>query len=85
VPEGGRILIDGIDIGTVDVSWLRRQVGVMLQENVLFNRSIRDNNALIDPGLPLERIIASATLALQLQFCFDMSLSRGGLMSSSPV
>ena len=39
-------------------SWLRRQVGVVLQENVLFNRTIRENIALADPGMPMERVIA---------------------------
>ena len=34
----------------VDPAWLRRQIGVVLQENVLFNRSVRDNIALADPG-----------------------------------
>ncbi|CAA2137648.1 type I secretion system permease/ATPase [Methylobacterium bullatum] len=63
VPEGGRVLVDRIDIGVVDASWLRRQIGVVLQENVLFNRSIRDNIALADPGLPMDRIIAAAELA----------------------
>ena len=63
MPEGGRVLVDGVDIGVVDASWLRRQVGVVLQENVLFNRSIRDNIALADPGLPMERILAAAELA----------------------
>jgi subfamily B ATP-binding cassette protein HlyB/CyaB len=37
VPEGGRILIDGIDLTVADVAWLRRQVGAVLQESVLFN------------------------------------------------
>ena len=63
VPESGRVLIDGIDLGVVDTAWLRRQVGVVLQENVLFNRSIRDNIALAEPGLPMERVIAAAQLA----------------------
>ena len=72
VPESGRILIDGIDIGMVEVSWLRRQVGVVLQENVLFNRSIRENIALADPGLPLERIIAAANLAGAHEFIVDL-------------
>ncbi len=72
VPESGRILVDGIDIGMVDVSWLRRQVGVVLQENVLFNRSIRDNIALIDPGLPFERIVTVATLAGAHEFIVDL-------------
>lgn len=63
VPESGRVLVDGVDVGIVDVAWLRRQVGVVLQENVLFNRSIRDNIALGDPSWPLERVIAAAKLA----------------------
>jgi len=41
VPESGRVFIDGVDVALVDVAWLRRQVGMVLQENVLFNRSIR--------------------------------------------
>ena len=50
VPESGRVLVDGVDLAMVDTAWLRRQIGVVLQENVLFNRSIRDNIALADPG-----------------------------------
>ncbi len=73
VPDSGRILIDGIDVGMVDVSWLRRQVGVVLQENVLFNRSIRDNIALTDPALPLERITAVAQLAGAHEFIVDLA------------
>jgi ATP-binding cassette, subfamily B, bacterial HlyB/CyaB len=63
VPESGRILIDGIDLTVADVAWLRRQIGSVLQENVLFNRSIRDNIALADPGMSMERVIAAAELA----------------------
>jgi subfamily B ATP-binding cassette protein HlyB/CyaB len=63
VPERGRILIDGVDLAQVDPAWLRRQVGVVLQENFLFNRSVRDNIALTDPGLPMERIMQAAMLA----------------------
>jgi len=63
VPEAGRILIDGIDLTVVDVAWLRRQIGTVLQENVLFNRTIRENIALADPGMAMERVIAAAELA----------------------
>ncbi|MBP2305524.1 type I secretion system permease/ATPase [Azospirillum melinis] len=63
VPESGRVLIDDVDLSLVDVAWLRRQIGVVLQENVLFNRSIRDNIALADPGMPMERIVEAARLA----------------------
>jgi ATP-binding cassette, subfamily B, bacterial HlyB/CyaB len=63
VPESGRILVDGVDIAQIDPAWLRRQIGVVLQENVLFNRSIRENIALADPGMPIERVMAAARLA----------------------
>ncbi|WP_315759668.1 MULTISPECIES: type I secretion system permease/ATPase [unclassified Bradyrhizobium] len=63
VPESGRILIDGVDLTVADVTWLRRQIGAVLQENVLFNRSIRDNIALADPGMAMERVIQAAELA----------------------
>ena len=62
-PERGQILLDGIDIAQVDTAWLRRQIGVVLQENLLFNRTIHDNIALASPGLPRATVIASARLA----------------------
>ena len=49
----GRVLVDGVDLAMVDTSWLRRQIGAVLQENVLFNQSIRDNIALPDPAMPI--------------------------------
>ena len=60
VPESGRMLIDGVDLALVEPAWLRRQVGVVLQENFLFNRSVHENIALADLGLPMEPIIAAA-------------------------
>lgn len=63
VPERGRVLIDGIDLSTLESSSLRRQIGVVLQDNMLFNRSIRENIALADAGTPLEAVIQAATLA----------------------
>ena len=72
VPESGRVLIDGVDLAAVDVAWLRRQIGVVLQENLLFNRSIRDNIALADPGLPMERVIAAAQLAGAHEFILEL-------------
>ena len=62
-PERGRITIDGQDLALIDTSSLRRQVGVVSQENVLFSRSIRDNVALSDPGAPLEAVMQAAKLA----------------------
>lgn len=62
-PAAGRILIDGVDIGQIDPAWLRRQIGVVLQENLLFNRSIRENIALSHPAMPLEQVMSAAQLA----------------------
>lgn len=73
VPEGGRVLIDGIDLTVADVAWLRRQIGSVLQENVLFNRSIRDNIALADPGMNMERVIAAADLAGAHEFILGLT------------
>jgi subfamily B ATP-binding cassette protein HlyB/CyaB len=84
VPESGRILVDGVDLAMVDASWLRRQLGVVLQENVLFNRSIRDNIALPDPGMPLELVVEAAKLAgahdfiLELPEGYDTIVSERG-------
>ena len=72
VPESGRVLIDGVDLAMVDVSWLRRQIGVVLQENELFNRTIRENIALADPGMPIERIIEVAKLAGAHDFILEL-------------
>jgi len=71
-PESGRVLVDGTDIAQVDPAWLRRQMGVVLQENVLFNRSVRDNIALTDPGMAMERIIAAAQLAGAHEFVLEL-------------
>jgi ATP-binding cassette, subfamily B, bacterial HlyB/CyaB len=62
-PERGQILLDGIDIGQVDSAWLRRQVGVVLQENLLFNRTVHENIALANPGMQRSQVIAAARLA----------------------
>jgi subfamily B ATP-binding cassette protein HlyB/CyaB len=72
VPESGRVLIDGVDLAQVDPAWLRRQIGVVLQENVLFNRSIRDNIALADPAITIERVVAAAKLAGTHEFILEL-------------
>lgn len=63
VAERGRILIDGVDLSNVDPAWLRRQIGVVLQENFLFDGSVRENIATADPGAPMDRIVAAARMA----------------------
>jgi subfamily B ATP-binding cassette protein HlyB/CyaB len=63
VPELGRVMVDGVDLAMIDAAWLRRQIGVVLQENILFNRSVRENIALVDPATSMERIVQAAELA----------------------
>ncbi|MBU9180428.1 ABC transporter transmembrane domain-containing protein, partial [Burkholderia gladioli] len=63
VPEHGTVRIDGIDLSLADPAWLRRHIGVVLQENYLFNRSVRENIALSDPGAPMAAVIHAAKLA----------------------
>jgi subfamily B ATP-binding cassette protein HlyB/CyaB len=73
VPERGRVLIDGMDLAMADPAWLRRQIGVVLQENVLFNRSVRENIALADPAMPMERVVAAARLAGAHEFILELT------------
>jgi ATP-binding cassette, subfamily B, bacterial HlyB/CyaB len=71
-PDSGRVLVDGIDLAMVDTTWLRRQIGVVLQQNILFNRSVRENIALADPGMPLDRVVSAATLAGAHEFILEL-------------
>ncbi|SHG99701.1 type I secretion system permease/ATPase [Bradyrhizobium erythrophlei] len=72
IPERGRVLVDGVDLAMVDTSWLRRQIGAVLQENVLFNQSIRDNIALPDPAMPIEQVVEAAKLAGAHDFILEL-------------
>src|SRR5207248_10245271 len=72
IPETGRVFVDGVDLAMVDTAWLRRQVGVVLQDNMLFNRSVRENIALADPAMPIQQIIAAAELAGAHEFILEM-------------
>ncbi|WP_257252941.1 ATP-binding cassette domain-containing protein [Endozoicomonas sp. SESOKO3] len=75
VPNTGKVLIDDNDIALLDPSWLRRQISVVLQENTLFNGTIRENIAHTDPLLPMEAVIEAAKLAGAHEFI--TRLARG--------
>ncbi len=72
VPDSGKVLIDGQDIAIIDTTSLRRQIGVVLQENMLFNRSVKANIALTNPALPIEVIMAAAKLAGAHEFICEL-------------
>ena len=80
VPESGRVMVDGIDLALADPSWLRRQIGVVLQENILFNRSVRENIALSNPAMPMEAVIEAAQLAGAHEFILSLPEGYGTLI-----
>lgn len=63
LPEEGQILLDGADLSQLDPAWLRSHIGVVLQENLLFNRTIHDNIAFSNPSMQRAQVIAVAKLA----------------------
>lgn len=72
VPESGRVLVDGLDLKMIDAAWLRRNIGVVQQESFLFNRTVRENIALANPGLPMEAVVHAAKLAGAHDFILDL-------------
>ncbi len=72
IPERGRVLIDGVDLAQIEPVWLRRQIGVVLQENFLFNRTVRDNIALADPGISMEHVVQASKLAGAHDFILEL-------------
>jgi ATP-binding cassette subfamily B protein len=74
-PEAGQILIDGYEINKVELYSLRRQIGMVPQDTLLFDGTIRDNIALTNPDATFEEIIEGAKVAVAHDFI--MSLSNG--------
>lgn len=72
LPERGRIMIDNVDTAEMAPAWLRRQIGVVLQENFLFNGSVRDNIATVRPGASMEEVIQAADIAGAHQFILEL-------------
>jgi subfamily B ATP-binding cassette protein HlyB/CyaB len=73
--ESGRILIDGYDISKVELYSLRRQVGVVPQETLLFDGTVLENIALTNPDATTDEIIEAARIAAAHDFI--MSLPNG--------
>ncbi len=73
IPEAGKILIDGIDIALADPAWLRRQMGVVLQENFLFNATIKENISIHSPSSSIEDIIKVSKIAGAHEFILELA------------
>jgi len=72
IPESGKIMIDGVDISLADPHWLRRQIGVVLQENFLFNGTVKENIAIHMPSASMELIINVAQIAGAHEFILGL-------------
>ena len=83
-PQAGLIQIDGVDIRQIDLDHLRRSLGVVLQENLLFRGTIRDNIATARPEAGLEEVLLAAKLAgaedfiRRLPLGFETRVAEGG-------
>ncbi len=87
-PSDGRILIDGVDIKQLKVQSLRALMGIVTQETILFNESIRNNIAYGLDNFPIEKIIEAAKTAnahnfiMELQDGYDTVIGERGLKIS---
>ncbi len=72
-PTSGRILVDNYDIGKVELYSLRRQIGIVPQDSLLFDGTVQDNIALTRPEASSEAIIEAATVACAHDFIMDLS------------
>lgn len=71
-PDSGLITVDGLDLRNINPTWLRSQIGVVLQENYLFNGSISENICVQNPQAPFEKILEASRLACAHEFIADL-------------
>ena len=88
VPDSGRVMVDGVDISQVETAWLRRQIGIVLQDNFLFAGTIKENIAIAMPNATDEEIMRAAKLSGADDFIQEMPQGydtfvgeRGSLLS----
>ena len=72
IPEGGKITIDGMDISLVNPEMLRKQIGVVLQENFMFNGSVAENISIHMPQATMDQIINAAKIAGAHDFILEL-------------
>jgi len=68
----GRLLVDGRDVRDVTLASLRSQIGIVTQETVLFNDTVRNNIAYGQPGVPQKAVESAARAALAHDFIMGM-------------
>jgi ATP-binding cassette, subfamily B, bacterial len=70
--DGGRVLLDGVDVRDVKVHDLRHSVGIVFEDTFLFSDTVRDNIAFADPQAPMDDVRRAARLAGADEFIDDM-------------
>jgi len=70
--EEGQVLIDGLEINKVELYSLRRQIGVVPQDSLLFDGTIRDNLLLVKPDASTDELIRAARIACAHDFIMEM-------------
>ena len=76
-PEAGRILIDGYDIAKLELGSVRRQIGIVPQDSLLFDGSIRENITLTAPEATSDEITHAARVACAHDFIMDLPQGYG--------
>ncbi len=75
LPQEGLIKLDGVDLRHIDLNHLRKSIGVVLQDNLLFHGTIRENIAAARPDAPLQDILHAAQMAGADEFIDRLPLS----------
>lgn len=71
-PEAGRILIDGFDLAKLQLGSIRRQIGIVPQDSLLFDGTVRDNITLTVPDATTDEIVAAARVACAHDFIMEL-------------
>ena len=72
IPEAGKVIIDGVDLNEAEYRWVRHNIGVVMQDNYLFDGSIRDNIALAKPTARMGEVIYAAKMAGAHDFILEL-------------
>ena len=72
IPEAGKVIIDGVDLNEAEYRWVRHNIGVVMQDNYLFDGSIRDNIALAKPTARMDEVIYAAKMAGAHDFILEL-------------
>lgn len=89
VPTSGRILVDDINIANIDPTWFRRKIGVVMQDNLLFNRTIYENITMVNSSLTMQNVERACKLAGADEFirnlpnAYDTIVGERGQMLST--